>query len=148
MQIQSQTLSAQQQIIPVDQLTNVGNQNASVNDLENVSVPALQNEIDQQNDVSAQASVDIESKDDLPSIQSEQNNINDNHSSTDEVSKAIQNEPKTYAQFFKSDNFSSGINFVSSSAANTGRTSNTSNTLNSRSQSTRTGQIRGLNQFI
>lgn len=59
----------------------------------------------------------------------------------DEVSKAIQNEPKTYAQFFKSDNFSSGINFVSSSSANTGRAANTANSLNSRS--TRTGQTRG-----
>ncbi|XP_055323189.1 ras GTPase-activating protein-binding protein 2 isoform X3 [Sitodiplosis mosellana] len=152
LQIQSQTMSAQQQIMPVDQLATVGNQNVAVNDLENVSVPVLQNEIDQQNDVSAQASVDIESKDDLPSIQSEQNNINDNHTSADEVSKSIQSEPKTYAQFFKSDNFSSGINFVSSSATNTGRTPNTTNTLNSRSQSTRTGQIRerrssNANQF-
>lgn len=82
LQIQSQTLSAQQQIIPVDQLANVtGNQNAAVNDLENVSAPALQNEIDQQNDVSGQASADLESKDELPGIQSEQNNINDNHTS-------------------------------------------------------------------
>lgn len=82
MQIQSQSLSAQQQIIPVDQMANVtGNQNAVVNDLENVSTPALQNEIDQQNDVSAQTTSDIESKDDLAGIQSEQNNINDNHTS-------------------------------------------------------------------
>lgn len=80
LQIQSQSLSAQQHIIPVDQLSNVtGNQTALVNDLESVSAPALQNEIDQQNDVSAQASADIESKDDLPAIQSEQNSINDNH---------------------------------------------------------------------
>lgn len=64
----------------------------------------------------------------------------------DEVlsSKAIQNEPKTYAQFFKSDNFGSSINFVSSSATNTGRTTNTANTLNSRSQPPRAGPIRGL----
>lgn len=82
MQMQSQSLSAQQHIIPVDQLANVtSTQNASVNDLENVSAPALQNEIDQQNDVSAQASGDIESKDELTSIQAEQNNINDNHTS-------------------------------------------------------------------
>lgn len=74
-------MSAQQQIIPVDQLANVtGNQNATVNDLEIVSAPTLQNEIEQ-NDVSAQASVDIESKDELPGIQSEQNSINDNHTS-------------------------------------------------------------------
>lgn len=80
--MQSQSLSAQQHIIPVDQLANVtGSQNASVNDLENVSAPAQQNEIDQQNDVSAQASADIETKDELPTIQSEQNSINDNHTS-------------------------------------------------------------------
>lgn len=73
--------SAQQPIIPVDQLANVtGNQNATVNDLESVSAPALQNEIEQ-NDVSVQASADIEQKDDLPAIQNEQNNINDNHTS-------------------------------------------------------------------
>lgn len=72
--MQSQSLSAQQHIIPVDQ-------NASVNDLENVSAPAQQNEIDQQNDVSAQASADIETKDELPTIQSEQNSLNDNHTS-------------------------------------------------------------------
>lgn len=82
LQMQSQTLSAQQHIIPVDQLANVtGNQNASVNDLETVSAPAQQNEIEQQNDVSAQASADIETKDELPAIQSEQNNINENHTS-------------------------------------------------------------------
>ncbi|XP_031630037.1 ras GTPase-activating protein-binding protein 1 isoform X2 [Contarinia nasturtii] len=153
LQIQSQSLSAQQQIIPVDQLANVtGNPNATVNDLENVSTPALQNEIDQQNDMSAQTTSDIESKDELAGIQSEQNNINDNHTNADEVSKSIQNEPKTYAQFFKSDNFSSGINFVSSASANSGRTQNTANTLNSRSQSARTGPIRerrssNANQF-
>lgn len=80
LQIQSQSLSAQQHIIPVDQLANVtGNQTASVNDLESVSAPALQNEIDQQNEVTAQASADIETKDELPAIQNEQNSINDNH---------------------------------------------------------------------
>lgn len=80
LQIQSQSLSAQQHIIPVDQLANVtGNQTASANDLESVSAPALQNEIDQQNDGTAQASADIETKDELPAIQSEQNSINDNH---------------------------------------------------------------------
>lgn len=74
-------IQAQQPIIPVDQLANItGNQNATVNDLENVSAPALQNEIEQ-NDVSAQASADIEQKDELPVMQSEQNNINDNHTS-------------------------------------------------------------------
>lgn len=81
LQIQSQSLSAQQQIIPnVDQLANVtGTPNATVNDLESVSTPTLQNEIDQQIDVSVQSSVDVESKDDLPAIQSEQNSINENH---------------------------------------------------------------------
>lgn len=81
LQIQSQSLSAQQHIIPVDQLANVtGNQTASVNDLESVSPPSLQSEIDQQNDVAAQTSADIEPlKDELPAIQSEQNSINDNH---------------------------------------------------------------------
>lgn len=58
-------------------------------------------------------------------------------------SKAMSNEPKTYAQFFKSETFGSSINFVSNSSANSGRTSNTANTLNSRSQSSRTGPIRG-----
>lgn len=73
-------IQAQQPIIPVDQLANItGNQNATV-DMENVSAPALQNEIEQ-NDVSAQASADIEQKDELPVMQSEQNNINDNHTS-------------------------------------------------------------------
>lgn len=75
LQLQSQSLSAQQQIIPVDQLAGVGNQNAQ-NDLDSVSAPL--NELDQQNDVGAQTSGDIDAKDDLP-IQSE-NNINDNHS--------------------------------------------------------------------
>lgn len=80
LQIQSQSLSAQQHILPVDQLANVtGNQTASVNDLESVSAPTLQNDIDQQNDATAQASADIDSKDELPAIQSEQNSINDNH---------------------------------------------------------------------
>lgn len=156
LQIQSQSLSAQQHIIPVDQLANVtGNQTASVNDLESVSPPTLQNEIDQQNDVTVQASPDIEPlKDELPAIQSEQNSINDNHTGTDETlsSKAISNEPKTYAHFFKSENFGSSINFVSNSSANSGRPANTANTLNSRSQSSRTGPIRerrssNANQF-
>lgn len=81
LQIQSQSLPTQKPILPVDQLANVtGNTNAMLNDLENVSVPTLQNEIEQ-NDISAQESVDIEPKVELPAIQSEQNNINDNHTS-------------------------------------------------------------------
>lgn len=62
-------------------MANVTGSQATVNDLENVSTPVLHNEIDQQNDVSAQTSADIESKDDLSGIQNEQNNINDNHTS-------------------------------------------------------------------
>lgn len=82
MQIQSQSLSAQRQIPIIDPLSNeTGNPNATPNDLENILAPALQNDIDQQNDGSVQASADIESKDELPAIQSEQNNINDNHNS-------------------------------------------------------------------
>lgn len=66
--------------MPVDQLSNVtGNQTASVSDLEGVSASALQNEIDQQNDIAAQVSDDIETKDELPIIHNEQNSINDNH---------------------------------------------------------------------
>lgn len=81
LQIQSQSLPTQQPILPVDQLANVtGNKNAMLNDLENVSVPTLQNEIEQ-NDISTQETVDIEPKVELPVIQSEQNNINDNHTS-------------------------------------------------------------------
>lgn len=142
-QLQSQSLTAQQQIIP-DQLANVtGTQNATLNnDLDNATSPAIQNDIEQQNDVTTQASQDIETKDDLPLQLNEQNNVNNDEA----LSKATQNEPKTYAQFFKSDNFS--INFSSTATSTSGRSPNTANTLNSsRSASSRPGQVRGKFRF-
>lgn len=144
--LQSQSLSAtQQQIIP-DQMASVtGTQNVTVNnDLDNASSPALQNDIEQQNDITSRPTTDIESKDELANVQNEQmNNI-----SNDEVlSKSTQNEPKTYAQFFKSDNFS--INFSSTATSASGRSSNTANTLSSsRSATSRPAQIRGTLLFV
>lgn len=136
-QLQSQSLTAQQQIIPDQLATVTGTQNATVNnDLDNATSPALQNDIEQQNDVTAQVATDIESKDDLPI--NEQNNV----SNDEALSKATQNEPKTYAQFFKSDSFS--INFAPSTTSTSGRSPNTANTLSSsRSASSRPGQVRG-----
>lgn len=144
--LQSQSLSAtQQQIIP-DQLASVtGTQNVTVNnDLDNASSPALQNDIEQQNDVTSRASgTDIESKDELANVQNEQMNSINN----DEVlSKATQNEPKTYAQFFKSDNY---INFSLTATSASGRSSNTANALSSsRSTTSRPAQIRGKYHFF
>lgn len=164
-QVQSQPLSSQQQpqIITVDQLANVNaTNNTANNDLDGVAANALQNDFEPQNDVTVSAPTEIE-KDENSISQLEQNNANE------EIlpSKATQNEPKTYAQFFKTDNFTSGISsFVTPSNAATGRTSTNNtyssrqqqselrqdsqpNTLNStRSTTARPGQIRGkLNIF-
>lgn len=143
-QIQSQSLSApQQQIIhqQVDQLANViGNQNATSlnNDLEGISSPALQND-DQQNDIGAPTTTDIDTKDESIDTQNEPSNANNEEVLT---SKPASNEPKTYAQFFKSDNFSG--NFASTATTTSGRTQNAPSTLTSTRSTARTNQVRGL----
>lgn len=145
-QIQSQSLSApQQQIIhqQVDQLANViGNQNATSlnNDLEGISSPALQND-DQQNDIGAPTTTDIDTKEESIDTQNEPSNANNEEVLT---SKPASNEPKTYAQFFKSDNFSSNINFASTATTTSGRTQNAPSTLTSTRSTARTNQVRGL----
>lgn len=133
-----QIQSAQQQIIQVDQLANViSSQTTTVtNDLENSASPVLQ-EDEQVTDVNASVGVDSDAKDDL---NSEQNNLN-----SEEVlsSKQLSNEPKTYAQFFKSDNFSNNLSsYPTAAAAN--RSANATNPLGPLRSSTRTNPVRGM----
>lgn len=127
----------------MDQLANViGNQNASSlnNDLEGISSPALQND-DQQNDIGAPTTTDIDTKDELIDTQNEPSNANNEEVLT---SKPTSNEPNTYAQLFKTDTFSSNINFASTATTTSGRTQNAPSTLTSTRSTTRTNQVRGL----
>lgn len=75
-----------------------------------------------QNDVITTTGADVDVNDD-PANQLDANVADDGP-----VSQHTQNEPKTYAQFFKSDNLSSGINFVSANTNNTNARTPTNNT--------------------
>lgn len=77
-----------------------------------------------QNDVVVSTGADVDVNDD------QANQLESNVVIADDgpVSQNTQNEPKTYAQFFKSDNLSSGINFVSTNTNNTSARTPTNNT--------------------
>lgn len=131
-----QIQSVQQQMLQqVDQLANVM-QSASVgNELEDSVSPTLQNDV-QVNDLGVQTAVDVDAKDDLSG--NEQNNLTDEPLS----SKQLSNEPKTYAQFFKSDNFSNNISSYSSATA-ANRTANASKLGAPRSSTRSNNPVRG-----
>lgn len=145
-QVQSQSISVQQQQImqQVDQLANVI-QNTSVgggsNDLESSDSPTALQHDDSANDVNVQvggAGSDSDAKDNSGS---DPNNLS--NEDVDLSSKQLSNEPKTYAQFFKSDNFSNNISSYSA-AASGNRTANAANPLGSSRSSTRANPVRGI----
>lgn len=163
-QAQSQPITTPQQTTPIDQSANVtgspNTTNIPTNDLD--TTPAVSDIDVKQNDVSIQQTSEIELIEDNTANQNEQ--ISTNQEKVPPT-KPTQNEPKTYAQFFKEQSDSSGLNFVSppissynartstnnsnsyasrTSSQQDGRSDTTPNTLGStRSGSSRTGQVRG-----
>lgn len=130
--IQSQSQSAGLQTAPIEQqLANVAGTPNAVNVPINDAAAVVDDiEVNQNDVVTSTGVVDLDINDD------QTNQLESNVVIADDgpTSQSTLNEPKTYAQFFKSDNLSSGINFVSPNTNNaSARTpSNTTNSFASR----------------
>lgn len=121
-QSQSQAVELQSQGVPIEQqLAGSPNTvNAPIND-----TAAVVGDIEvNQNDLAVSDGADLDINDDQTS-QLESNAL---IADDGPASQSTQNEPKTYAQFFKSDNLSSGINFVSPNTNNASARTPTNNT--------------------
>lgn len=121
-QSQSQAVELQSQGSPIEhQLAGSPNAvNAPIND-----AAAVVGDIEvNQNDLAVSDGADLDINDD------QTNQLESNVVIVDDgpASQSTQNEPKTYAQFFKSDNLSSGINFVSPNTNNASARTPTNNT--------------------
>lgn len=121
-QSQSQAVELQSQGVPIEQqLAGSPNAvNAPIND-----TAAVVGDIEvNQNDLAVSDGADLDINDD------QTNQLESNAVIADDgpASQSTQNEPKTYAQFFKSDNLSSGINFVSPNSNNASARTPTNNT--------------------